>query len=68
MKESSAPITEEWINSTETSKRYGFSKSTLAKWRMNKKNLAFAKCGNYVKYKVSDIEAFLESSIVEVAS
>lgn len=68
MKESLAPITEEWINSREASKRFGFSTSTLAKWRMTKKNLPFAKCGNYVKYKVSDIEAFLESNVVEVAS
>jgi predicted DNA-binding transcriptional regulator AlpA len=58
--------TEEWLNSQGVSKRYGISTSTLAKWRMEKKNLKFSKVGKYVKYKVSDIEAWLEANSVEV--
>ena len=57
----------EWLNPQDTSKEYGFSVSTLAKWRMNKKNLPFSKIGKYIKYKRDDIIEFLESSKVEVA-
>ena len=56
----------EWINPNEVNKEYGFSTSTLAKWRMNKINLVFHKIGKFIKYKRSDIEAFIESNKVEV--
>ena len=58
---------EEWLTPKEVCKKYGFSTSTLAKWRMKKINLAFSKIGKYIKYKRSDIEAFIESNKVEVA-
>ena len=57
----------EWLNPQEVKKYYGFSTSTLAKWRMNNLNLPFSKMGKYIRYKRSDIEAFLESNKVEVA-
>ncbi len=46
---------------------YKFSISTLAKWRMERINLPFHKIGKYIRYKRSDIEAFIESNLVEVA-
>jgi len=54
----------DWLNPNEVSKQYGFSVSTLAKWRMENKNLPFSKVSKYIKYKRADIEAFLNSNIV----
>jgi len=62
-----APIQKEWINPNEVHKQYGFSVSTLAKWRMDNLHLPFSKIGKYIKYKRADIEAFLNNNIVEVA-
>ena len=59
---------EEWLNPQDVSDRYGISTSTLAKWRMSRKNLPFFKDGRYVKYRVSDIEAYLKNNVVEVVS
>jgi hypothetical protein len=57
----------EWLNPQEASKEFGFSTSTLAKWRMNKLNLPFSKMGKYIRYKRDDIIEFIESGKVEVA-
>lgn len=57
----------EWLTPLEVSKEYGFSVSTLAKWRMDNLHLPFSKMGKYIKYNRNDIEAFLESNKVEVA-
>jgi len=62
------PIQKEWINPNEVNQEFGFSVSTLAKWRMTKKHLKFSKIGKYIKYKRSDIENFLQDhSMVEAA-
>lgn len=57
----------EWLNPRETSKRYGFSVSTLAKWRMERRNLKFSKMGKYIRYSTKDIEEFIQSNVQEVA-
>lgn len=57
-----------WLRPQRVNKEYGFSTSTLAKWRMKNLNLPFSKMGKYIMYKRSDIEAFIESNKVEVAS
>jgi len=63
-----ATIEKEWLNPAEVYKKFGFSVSTLAKWRMTKKHLKFSKIGKYIKYKRSDIENFLQDhSMMEVA-
>lgn len=62
-----APIHKEWINPKEVFSEYGFSISTLAKWRMDNLNLPYSKMGKYIKYKRSDVEAFLNSNIQAVA-
>lgn len=62
-----APIQKEWVNPNEVHQEFGFSVSTLAKWRMTKKHLEFSKIGKYIKYKRSDIVDFLESNRIEVA-
>jgi len=56
----------DWLTPKELNDIYKFSTSTLAKWRMKKINLPFSKMGKYIKYKRSDIEAFIESNKVEV--
>ena len=60
-------VLKEWLNPRDVKKEFGFSTSTLAKWRMNNLNLPFSKMGKYIKYKRSDIEAFIENNKVEVA-
>ena len=60
-----APIQKEWINPNEVHNNYGFSVSTLAKWRMDNKYLPFSKIGKYIKYKRADIEAFLNSNMID---
>lgn len=59
-----APIQKEWINPNEVHNDYGFSVSTLAKWRMDNKYLPYSKIGKYIKYKRADIEAFLNSNMI----
>jgi len=57
----------EWLTPQDVNKEFGFSTSTLAKWRMKKINLSFSKMGKYIRYERSDVEAFIKSSKVEVA-
>ena len=56
-----------WLSPQQVKEVYKFSTSTLAKWRMQKINLAYSKMGKYIRYKRSDVEAFLESNKIEVA-
>jgi len=58
----------EWLTPKEVNEKYNFSISTLAKWRMQHLNLNFSKMGKYIRYKRSDIEAFIESNRVEVVA
>ena len=58
----------EYLNPREVNLLYGFSTSTLAKWRMNNINLVFHRMGKYIKYKRSDIVAFIDSNRVDVTS
>ena len=50
----------------EAVKKLGVSKSTLATWRADKKNLAYYKVGGRVMYKDSDLDKFLEGKKIEV--
>jgi len=56
---------EEFLNPKEVSEKYGFSVSTLAKWRMKNSNLNYSKIGKYIKYKRSDIIEFIESHTIQ---
>lgn len=62
--EASKNTNKEWLSPKEASKEFGLSISTLAKWRMDNKFLSFSKIGKYIKYRRSDIEAFLLDSMV----
>lgn len=63
-----ASIQKEWLNPNEVHKDFGFSISTLAKWRMDNKYLPFSKIGKYIKYKRADIEAFLNSNVIDAVA
>ena len=63
-----APIKKEWINPSEVHQEFGFSVSTLAKWRMKNLHLKFSKMGKYIKYKRSDIIDFLEAHTIEAVA
>ncbi|MCD6433838.1 MAG: helix-turn-helix domain-containing protein [Sulfurimonas sp.] len=62
------PIQKEWINPNEVHQEFGFSVSTLAKWRMKNLHLKYSKMGKYIKYKRSDIVAFLEAHTIEAVA
>jgi len=59
-------IRNDWLNPQSVHNEYGFSISTLAKWRMKNKNLPFSKIGKYVKYRRIDIENFLEAHVISI--
>lgn len=61
-----APASKEWLSPKEVSYDYGFSVSTLAKWRMSNLHLPYSKMGKYIKYKRCCIEAFLNENAIEV--
>lgn len=61
-------IQKDWINPNEVHKEFGFSVSTLAKWRMENKYLPFSKIGKYIKYKRSDVETFLNSNVIDAVA
>ena len=63
-----APIQKEWLTPKDVSREYSMSISTLAKFRMDRKHLAFSKIGKYIKYKRADIEAFLNSNVIETVA
>ena len=56
----------EWLSPKEIEEEFGISKNTLSNWRAQKKYLPFVRVGKLIKYKRSDVEAFLAKSIVEV--
>jgi len=60
-------IRKNWLSPKEVEAEYGIAISTLAKWRMAKKNIQFSKVGKAVKYKRSDIENFLDSVMVTLS-
>lgn len=53
-------IEEPLLITVEVSKVTGHSTRTLEKWRQNGKGPAFLKIGRSVRYRMSDIEAWLE--------
>jgi len=63
-----APILKEWINPNEVHQEFGFSVSTLAKWRMSNKHLKYSKIGKYIKYKRAEIISFLETHTIETVA
>ena len=51
---------------TERAAHYiGYTKSTLEWWRMNRRGPRFYKISGRVRYRQSDLDAFMENSLVE---
>lgn len=61
-------LNEKWLTPREVHMQYGFSTSTLAKWRMDNINLPFSRMGKYIRYNTADIHKFIENNKVEVAA
>lgn len=59
---------ERWLSPREVQEQYGFSTSTLAKWRMDSINLPFSRMGKYIRYNTTDIDKWIENHKVEVAA
>ncbi|RRS32309.1 MAG: hypothetical protein P794_01520 [Epsilonproteobacteria bacterium (ex Lamellibrachia satsuma)] len=59
---------EKWLSPRKVQDQYGFSTSTLAKWRMDNINIPFSRMGKYIRYKTTDIDQWIENNKVEVAS
>lgn len=49
------------LSPQECAERLGVSTSTLDAWRVKRINLPFVKIGKLVKYKASDIRAFIDA-------
>lgn len=49
------------LNSKETAEYLGVTEGTLAVWRTNKRyNIPYIKVGHLIKYRVSDLERWLD--------
>ncbi|QOR71960.1 helix-turn-helix domain-containing protein [Ruania alkalisoli] len=56
-----------WLTPAELGDYLGVSRQTLANWRSSGTGPAFAKRGKVVRYRQSDADAWLESTIVATA-
>lgn len=52
------------IDEKEAAKLLGLSVRTLQSWRWLKKGPAHVKCGQSVRYRISDIKAYQEGNLV----
>lgn len=57
-------LKKEYLNPQEVSEEFGFSISTLAKWRMKNERLSYSKMGKYIKYKRSNIVEYIEAHTI----
>ena len=57
----------ELLTPEEVALRLSIPKETLAQWRMTKRELPFVKVGRLVRYRHSDIAAFINQNLHEVA-
>lgn len=55
-----------FLRSTEVEELYGISASTLANWRSKRTGPKYHKVGGAVRYKVEDLDAFMESKKVSL--
>lgn len=56
----------ELLTSEEVSRILGIRAQSLAVWRLHKRELPFIHVGRLVRYRRSDIEAWLEAQTVSV--
>lgn len=58
----------DWLSPVEVNKEFGFSVSTLAKWRMSNKHLKYSKMGKYIKYHRQTIIDYLEAHTIDTVA
>ena len=63
MKNTENVLQKRWLNPAELEDEFGFSKSTQAKYRMDRK-IPFNKLGKYIRYDRHEIDAWLEDAKV----
>ncbi len=56
------------LNPKEAAGYLGLRPQTLACWRVDGRHLPYVKVGRSVKYRVSDLEKFLESRTIPASS
>ncbi len=55
-----------WLTRAECAEVLGLRPQTLAKWAKDGRNLRMSKRGHLVRYRLSDVERFLEDGFVAV--
>jgi excisionase family DNA binding protein len=55
-----------YVDDVSAAKLIGSTVGTLRRWRHEGKNLRYYKVGSNVRYKIADLQHFLESRAVEV--
>ncbi len=63
MKNTEHVLQKRWLSPTELENEFGFSRSTQAKYRMDRK-IPFNKLGKYIRYDRYEIDAWLEDAKV----
>ena len=63
-----ATVTETWLSPKEAAAFLGLAEQTLAKWRMTAAHLPFARAGVAIRYKLSDLQAYMERRTVPASA
>ncbi len=53
------------LDEAAVAQRFEFAKNTLAKWRCQGRGPRFIKLGGRIRYRLSDVEAYLRERTVE---
>lgn len=56
----------EWLTPSDLKNEFGFSESTQAKYRMDRK-IPFSKIGRYIRYNRNEINQWLKDHKIEIA-
>ena len=56
------------MNPSEAAEFLGLRPQTLACWRVDGRHLPYAKIGRSVKYRLADLESFIESRTIPATS
>ncbi len=56
------------MTAREAAEYLGLRPQTLAIWRCDARHLPYIKCGRSVRYKLSDLEQFVESRTIQAGS
>lgn len=57
-------VLDEWLTSAEAAKRLGIRPGTLVVWRQRGIGPAYVRCGGAIRYRESDLEAYLAKQTV----